>query len=221
MPLSENFHPEWGYLVSAPSFMRTVRVAVVSTAIGTTAGMVVAISLISGSNDVDPLIGAYALASDAPVIRSRAPATPLTNVTTEVAPASSRAPSRRSDADTPSRATSAATASAVGSVNIPNRQNGMPSSAAVRAPAGAVASAEIPPPADGVASTAVTTSNVVREHMRAKRSRVTRHHGRAAKDAMSDRRHYDRGRVFEDFHEPAFPAAGGERFSGMRDEWRW
>ena len=41
-----NFHPEWGYLAPAPSFMRTVRIAVVATAIGATAGAGVVVSLV-------------------------------------------------------------------------------------------------------------------------------------------------------------------------------
>jgi hypothetical protein len=41
-----NFNSEWGYLAPAPSFMRTVRVVLVATAIGATAGAAVVISLI-------------------------------------------------------------------------------------------------------------------------------------------------------------------------------
>jgi hypothetical protein len=41
-----NFNPEWGYLAPAPSFMRTMRVVLVATAIGATAGAAVVISLI-------------------------------------------------------------------------------------------------------------------------------------------------------------------------------
>ena len=33
-----NFHPEWGYLAPAPSFMRTVRAVLVATAVGVTVG---------------------------------------------------------------------------------------------------------------------------------------------------------------------------------------
>jgi hypothetical protein len=41
-----NFHPEWGYFAPAPSFMRTLRVAVVATAVGATAGAGVVVSLV-------------------------------------------------------------------------------------------------------------------------------------------------------------------------------
>jgi hypothetical protein len=71
-----NFHPEWGYLAPAPSFMRTVRIALVATAIGAVAGAVVVVSLVErpGSND-DTAIAAHALLTRAPVITTPA-ATP-------------------------------------------------------------------------------------------------------------------------------------------------
>jgi hypothetical protein len=54
MRFAENFHPEWGYLAPAPSFMRTARIVVVATAIGATAGAAVVLSLAErpGSNAV-------------------------------------------------------------------------------------------------------------------------------------------------------------------------
>src|SRR5580658_8431391 len=45
MRFAGNFHPEWGYLASAPNFMRTARIVVVATAIGATAGAAVVLSL--------------------------------------------------------------------------------------------------------------------------------------------------------------------------------
>ncbi len=41
-----NFHPEWGYFAPAPSFMRTVRIALVAAAVGATAGASVMVSLV-------------------------------------------------------------------------------------------------------------------------------------------------------------------------------
>lgn len=41
-----NFNPEWGYLAPAPSFMRTVRVVVVASAVGATAGAGVVVALV-------------------------------------------------------------------------------------------------------------------------------------------------------------------------------
>ncbi len=46
MPLSGNFHPEWGCLAPAPNFMRTARVVAVATAIGATSGAAVVLSLV-------------------------------------------------------------------------------------------------------------------------------------------------------------------------------
>ena len=64
-----NFHPEWGYLAPAPSFRRTVRTALVATAIGAVAGAVVVVSLVErpGSND-DTAIAAHALLTRAPAV---------------------------------------------------------------------------------------------------------------------------------------------------------
>ncbi len=46
MRLAGNFNPEWGYLAPAPSFIRTVRIAVVAAAVGATAGAAVVFSLV-------------------------------------------------------------------------------------------------------------------------------------------------------------------------------
>lgn len=45
MRFAGNFHPEWGYLAPAPSFLRTARVALVAAAVGATAGAGVVMSL--------------------------------------------------------------------------------------------------------------------------------------------------------------------------------
>ncbi len=46
MRFAGNFNPEWGYLAPAPSFIRTVRIAVVAAAVGATAGAAVVFSLV-------------------------------------------------------------------------------------------------------------------------------------------------------------------------------
>ncbi|MGA8225956.1 MAG: hypothetical protein WCA55_05450, partial [Xanthobacteraceae bacterium] len=38
MRASANFHPEWGYLAPAPSFIRRVRVVLVATTLGAIVG---------------------------------------------------------------------------------------------------------------------------------------------------------------------------------------
>jgi hypothetical protein len=45
-----NFSPEWGYLAPAPSFLRTVRVVLVATAVGATAGAGAVLSLVDHSS---------------------------------------------------------------------------------------------------------------------------------------------------------------------------
>lgn len=70
-----NFHPEWGYLAPAPSFMRSVRTALVATAIGAIAGAVVVVSLVShpGANDSNSSIAAHALVTtNAPIVTAPA-----------------------------------------------------------------------------------------------------------------------------------------------------
>lgn len=81
-----NFHPEWGYLAPAPSFLRTVRVALVATAIGAVAGAAVVVSLVErpGSND-DTVIAAHALLTRAPVIGSQTAASPASPAAPAVA----------------------------------------------------------------------------------------------------------------------------------------
>jgi len=59
-----NFNSEWGYLAPAPSFMRTVRVVMVATAIGATAGAAVVLTLIdrpSSEHDRTASIAAHAI----------------------------------------------------------------------------------------------------------------------------------------------------------------
>ncbi len=46
---TRSFHPEWGCLVPAPSFLRTVRTVLVATAVGATAGGGVVLSLVDRS----------------------------------------------------------------------------------------------------------------------------------------------------------------------------
>jgi len=67
-----NFHPEWGYLAPARSFMRTLRIALVATAIGATAGAVVVVSLVArpGAGTADSSIAAHALVTGVPVVNS-------------------------------------------------------------------------------------------------------------------------------------------------------
>ncbi len=64
-----NFSPEWGYLAPAPSFLRTVRVVVVATAIGATAGAGVVLSLVEHPA---PEVGTAAVGAHAIVTSAQA-----------------------------------------------------------------------------------------------------------------------------------------------------
>jgi hypothetical protein len=65
-----NFHPEWGYLAPAPSFLRTARVVLVATAIGATAGAAVIIALVPrpSADASDTSLAAHALVTSVPVV---------------------------------------------------------------------------------------------------------------------------------------------------------
>ena len=67
MPFGGNFHPEWGALAPAPSFVRTARIVAVATAIGATTGAGVVLSLAGSSGVLGPQTNAEA-ASDKPFV---------------------------------------------------------------------------------------------------------------------------------------------------------
>lgn len=62
-----NFHPEWGYLAPAPSFIRTVRIVLVAAAVGATAGAGVVLSLLDRPADVDVATRTLAAPTEAAV----------------------------------------------------------------------------------------------------------------------------------------------------------
>lgn len=92
-----NFHPEWGYLAPAPSFMRTLRIALVATAIGATAGAAVVVSLVArpASGSAESSIAAHALVAGTPIANSTsaaaAPAPPPAAQQSTAAPAQAAA----------------------------------------------------------------------------------------------------------------------------------
>jgi len=72
-----NFHPEWGYLAPTPSFARTLRIALVATAVGATAGAGVVVSLLphrAAGGSTDGSIAAHALVTSAPAAVAPPPA---------------------------------------------------------------------------------------------------------------------------------------------------
>ena len=74
-----NFSPEWGYLAPAPSFMRTVRVVLIATAVGATAGAAVVLSLVDRpAGGEATAVAAHAIVTSAQA--AAAPALPALSV---------------------------------------------------------------------------------------------------------------------------------------------
>ncbi len=84
-----NFNSEWGYLAPAPSLMRTVRVVLVATAIGATAGAAVVLSLIdrpSADHDRTASIAAHAIVTSVQAAPALAAPMPSSATATLAAP---------------------------------------------------------------------------------------------------------------------------------------
>jgi hypothetical protein len=85
-----NFNSEWGYLAPVPSFMRTVRVVLVATAIGATAGAAVVLSLIdrpaTAEHDRTASITAHAIVTSAQAAPAAAAPTPSSGTAALAAP---------------------------------------------------------------------------------------------------------------------------------------
>ena len=83
-----NFNSEWGYLAPVPSFMRTVRVVLVATAIGATAGAAVVLSLIdrpaTAEHDRTASITAHAIVTSAQANPAAAAPTPSSGLAAPV-----------------------------------------------------------------------------------------------------------------------------------------
>jgi len=100
-----NFNPEWGYLAPVPSFLRTVRVVLVATAIGATAGAAVVIALIdrpAGESSKTASVAAHAI---------------VTSV--QAAPAASAPPAVSVSVVAPVKVTTAESVSASRSPDVP------------------------------------------------------------------------------------------------------
>ena len=85
-----NFNSEWGYLAPVPSFMRTVRVVLVATAIGATAGAAVVLSLIdrptTAEHDRTASITAHAIVTSAQAAPAAAAPAPSSRTAALAAP---------------------------------------------------------------------------------------------------------------------------------------
>jgi len=186
-----NFHPEWGYLAPAPTFMRTVRIALVATAIGAVAGAAVVVSLVerAGSND-DTAIAAHALLTRAPVIGSPAMASRAAIAVAKSTSASQQpqpqphlsvatsVPSARPAAAAP-MATPSPAASALASAEKPNKSDSISAPLPLPAPTDATVAANAPVaepvrvPAE--ADVAVAPDTAAEPRVPAKKSVARRH----------------------------------------------
>ena len=63
-----NFHPEWGCLAPAPSFMRTLRIAAVATAVGVAVGGGAVLSLTAHSEQNQTSVAQRTLARPFPAV---------------------------------------------------------------------------------------------------------------------------------------------------------
>jgi hypothetical protein len=106
-----NFSPEWGYLAPAPSILRTVRVVLVATAVGATAGAGVVLSLVDHSaGDGDRVaVAAHAIVTSAQADPIQAPVASAASA----APIAAAAPAISDAKIAPARVTTAVAAPAV------------------------------------------------------------------------------------------------------------
>jgi len=164
-----NFHPEWGYLAPAPSFLRTVRIALVATAIGAIGGAVVVVSLVErpGADDDNTSIAAHALVTSAPVIASAA-ASPTAKAPASVAQAPMPAQAQPAVASMqPPAPVSEPPEGAAASANKPNA-----APTVAPAPASVAALAETPPAVEAAPAVAHPKATVVPEVVPAKRAPI-------------------------------------------------
>ena len=90
MRFAGNFNPEWGYLAPAPSFIRTVRIAVVAAAVGATAGAAVVFSL-ADRPAAEESVAARTLARPADFAPARTPSQAVQLQVPTAAPAQAQA----------------------------------------------------------------------------------------------------------------------------------
>ena len=195
-------HPEWGYLAPAPSFLRTVRIALVSAAIGAIGGVVVVISLDarSGSDDDKNLI-AHALLTKAPAI-----ITPVAgSVQSQISPVPRTAGTR-------SLGTAAVSMSITNALAKARDPRGTMSPTGTPVPVGASASAEIPSATETTLASAAPA-----ELAPPKRSSSGKHHLVAARLRKGWHQVKHR-RLFDEFGEHRFCCTWRDG-SAMHDDW--
>jgi hypothetical protein len=81
MPNAGNFNPEWGYLAPRPGFIRSARMALAAGAIGTVAGMAVAVAVIAHPS-ADVSVAARTMAKSG--ARDASPTSPVSAASAEL-----------------------------------------------------------------------------------------------------------------------------------------
>jgi hypothetical protein len=158
-----NFHPEWGYLAPAPGFMRTVRIALVATAIGAVAGAVVVVSLVErpGVNDDNSSIASHALVTSAPIITApvvaAAPVSKVVPANVAQAPVEAKVPAQAQQAQ--AQPPLASKPAPVAAANVSGARAGSLPVAAVPPSRVASVSAETPPVAEAVPAAPVAAAD--------------------------------------------------------------
>ncbi len=180
-----NFHPEWGYLAPAPSFVRTIRIALVATAIGAVAGAAVVVSLVERPGSNDNTIAAHALLTRAPVISSVAPHTTAPAVATGSPPQAHQPKQSVATALSPPTPAAASvlapkpSANVIASIDKPNVADGVSPPLPLPAPTDATVASDAPigetarVPAE--ADVAVAPDTAAEPRMPVKKSVAKRH----------------------------------------------
>jgi hypothetical protein len=196
-----NFHPEWGYLFPSHSLLRSLRIALVSIAIGATSGAVVVISLVErpGLSDENRPLAAHALVADVPVIAAPGGTASLANT-----PPAARLPSPAPFA------MPASTATAVASAQEPS---GTVSPASAPASDNSAGSVETPPNAKAAPTSPARSVKVAAT----KRPSSRRGAWQLATNGRSYR-YYDR-QFQSSFQFPGSRPLVQLGFGGPRNEW--
>jgi hypothetical protein len=169
MPFGGTFHPEWGALAPAPSFMRTARIVAVATAIGATAGAGVVLSLAGSGDALGPQTSAEAVSDKSLVIvhslvqpAEAAPvaAQPVPAPVVAAAPVNvpAIAPAPVTTAAMPAATSAPLSPPAVASVTPVSTGGPPPSDAPALPPAGAQASTPVPSDSHTASTPAVPAS---------------------------------------------------------------
>ncbi len=178
MRYSEQFHPEWGYLAPAPSFLRTARVVLVATAIGVIAGAGVVFSLV-GHPSSETSVALRTLAQPAEPLGSTLPplaeakASPTTSQTAAKAETQSllqKQSERSLSASGPPTQEAASSPKTGSTAQVPADQT----PALVAAPSGIPPEKKVVPPPDAAETPAAGPEQVKKRTM--KKPNVTSHY---------------------------------------------